>query len=146
MIEYRTADLADVRELRHRLLRPHQRPEELVYPGDHLPDALHLGAFERGALVGVASICREPPPGSEEPRAWRIRGMATEPAVRGRGIGGELLGRCVAHAAERGAAVVWCSARVRAEPFYRRHGFAVVRGPYDVPAIGPHVEMRRRLR
>lgn len=146
MIEYRPADVTAVRELRHRLLRPHQRPEELVYGGDDLPDALHLGAFEDGVLVGIASIGREAPPGSGEPHAWRLRGMATVPEARGRGIGGELLERCLAHAAERGATLVWCSARLAAEPFYRRHGFEPVRGPYDVPRIGPHLQMHRRLR
>lgn len=144
-LAYRPAELGELRELRYRLLRPHQRPSDLVYDGDDDPDALHLGAFDGERLVGIASVAPDP---SEPwaPGAWRLRGMATEPGVRGRGVGGELLERCMEHAAERGAALVWCNARVRAEPFYRRHGFEPVGEVFDVPPIGPHVRMVRRLR
>ncbi len=144
-VETRPAALDAVRELRHLLLRPHQPPEELVYPGDDAPDTLHLGAFEGDRLVGIASICREAPPGADEPDAWRIRGMATVPELRGAGVGGRLLEECVAHARSRGAVMVWCNGRVGAVAFYERHGFEAVRGPFDVPPIGPHHEMRRRL-
>jgi GNAT superfamily N-acetyltransferase len=144
-VEIRPADLAEVRELRQRILRPHQRPDQLVYEGDATPDALHLGAFEGGELVAIASITREPPPGSTEPASWRVRGMATAPEARGRGIGSELLRRCLEHARGHGGSFVWCNGRVGARAFYERHGFAVIRGPFDIAGIGPHVELRRDL-
>jgi GNAT superfamily N-acetyltransferase len=144
-VELRPADLHAVRQLRHRLLRPHQAPEELVYAGDDASDALHLGAFESGRLCGIATITRQPPPGSDDASAWRVRGMATEPELRGRGIGGELLEACVEHARSHGGSVVWCDGRVAARVFYERHGFEVVRGPFDVPGIGPHYELHRAL-
>jgi GNAT superfamily N-acetyltransferase len=143
--ELRPADLAAVRELRHLVLRPHQRPEDLVYAGDDAPDALHLGAFERGRLVAIASIARQPPPGSDDRQAWRVRGMATLPDRRGRGLGGALLEACVDHARSLGGSLVWCNGRVLATAFYERHGFAVVRGPFEVPDLGPHHELRRDL-
>ncbi|HEX6330866.1 MAG TPA: GNAT family N-acetyltransferase [Actinomycetota bacterium] len=145
-IEVRPAALAAVRELRHLVLRPHQLPEDLVYEHDDDPDALHLGAFEDGRLVAVASITREPPPGSDDGAAWRIRGMATLPDYRGRGLGGELLRRCIGHATPREASLVWCNGRVPALRFYERHGFVGVRGPWDEPHLGPHVELHLRLR
>lgn len=145
-VELRPADLAAVRELRHLVLRPHQRPEDLVYEHDDDADALHLGAFEDGRLVAVASITREPPPGSTEPDAWRIRGMATLPEHRSRRFGGRLLEACVEHARSHGASVVWGNARSRALAFYERHGFASTRGPFDLPEIGPHHEVRLDLR
>jgi len=144
-VELRPADLTSVRELRHLVLRPHQRPEDLVYPGDETPDALHLGAFEGGRLVAIASITREPPPSSDDPSAWRVRGMATLPGSRRRGIGGALLEACVEHARSHGATTVWCNGRVPATSFYERHGFEIVRGPFDVPDLGPHHELRRAL-
>jgi GNAT superfamily N-acetyltransferase len=144
-VEIRPADLVEVRELRHRVLRPHQRPEELVYEADDAPDALHLGAFEDGELVAIASITREPPPGSTDPASWRVRGMATLPEARERGIGSELLRRCVAHARRHGASCVWCNGRLAARAFYERHGFVLTRGPFDITGIGPHVELRRDL-
>ncbi len=145
-VEIRPADLVEVRELRHLLLRPHQRPEELVYEGDDAPEALHLGAFEGELLVGIASITREPPPGAGDPAAWRVRGMATVPERRGWGIGGELLEACIDHARSHGASIVWCNGRLPARSFYELHGFAVERGPFEVAGIGPHVELRRLIR
>lgn len=144
-VEIRPAPLSDVRELRHLVLRPHQPPEDLVYAGDEAPGALHLGAFEDGRLVAIASIAPEPPPGSDDPSAWRVRGMATVPPARGRGIGGALLEACVEHARSHGGSTVWCNGRVPATAFYERHGFQIVRGPFDVPDLGPHHELHRAL-
>ena len=64
--EVRAVDAAAVRPLRQALLRPHQRVEELVYPGDDHPETLHVGAFRHGHLVGVATIVSRPMPGRRE--------------------------------------------------------------------------------
>ncbi len=71
--------------------------------------------------------------------------MAVVPERRGEGHAGELLERCLAHALEHGGLLAWCTARAPAEGLYRRFGFAPVGEVFDVPEIGPHVEMRRPL-
>jgi GNAT superfamily N-acetyltransferase len=142
-IEIRQASLDDVRDLRHSVLRPHQRPDEIVYDHDGDADALHLGAFEDGALVAIASITREPPPGDRIETAWRVRGMATLPEHRGRGLGGELLERCIEHAAGNGATVVWLNGRVPAGRFYERHGFVASGEVFEPPHLGPHLRFTR---
>jgi GNAT superfamily N-acetyltransferase len=144
-LEIRPAPMDAVRRLRHLVLRPHQAPEELVFEHDLDPDALHLGAFDDGDPVAVATISREPPPGEDDPTAWRVRGMATLETHRDRGIGGELLERCVRHARERGGALVWLNGRTPAARFYERHGFVARGDVFDVPTIGPHLEFRRSL-
>lgn len=135
----------ETRELRQRILRPHQQLYELVYPGDEAPDSLHLGAFEEDELVGVASVMREPLPGEEHLDAWRIRGMATLPEVRGHGHGVALLERCLTHVSEHGGTVAWCTARVTALEFYRHFGFEAQGEAFDVPVIGKHYVMSHRL-
>ncbi len=142
----RRIELRAVRQLRHDLLRPHQEPSEIVFEGDEAHDTLHVGAFDEDTLVGVASVIREAPPWApHDERAWRLRGMATGPEVRGRGYGGALLERCLEHALEHGGDLAWCTARVPAAGFYRRFGFETVGDVYEAPAIGPHVHMRRAL-
>jgi GNAT superfamily N-acetyltransferase len=146
VITVRPIDVRTARALRHQLLRPHQEPWEIVFEGDDEADSVHLGAFEDDALVGIASVMREPPPWpTAEDRGWRLRGMATEPEVRGQGYGGALLERCLTHALDHGGDLAWCTARVPAAGFYRRFGFESVGDVFDVPPIGPHVLMRRRL-
>lgn len=144
MIAVRRIDLRTTRQVRHDLLRPHQEPSDIVFDGDDEADTAHLGAFEDDTLVGIASVMREHPPWDPDAaRAWRLRGMATVPAVRGQGYGEALLERCLAHATDRGAELVWCTARVPAAGFYRRFGFEGVGDVFDIPPIGPHVLMRR---
>lgn len=142
----RRIDAADTRPLRQRVLRPHQPIDALVYPGDDAPNALHLGAFQDGRIIGIASLALEPfalAPG--EANVYRLRGMATDPALRGQGIGGAVLEAGIAQVAKRGARLVWCNARVPAEGFYERHGFRREGKPFELPEIGPHVIMWRRL-
>ena len=131
----------DIRPLRQRVLRPEQPFESTLYPGDDLPGTVHLGAFDGEVLVGIASLYREPREGEDD--GWRLRGMATIPEVRGRGLGAALLDACLEHAAAAGGAEVWCNARVPAIGFYERAGFEVASDRFDVAGIGPHVVMTR---
>jgi GNAT superfamily N-acetyltransferase len=145
-VEVRPVPLAEVLPVRQRVLRPHQRVEDVEFQGDRRPGALHLGAFEGARLVGVASVLPDRHPVLPDGDAWRIRGMAVDEDARGRGVGGLLLQACVDHARSLGAALVWCNARVRAVAFYERHGFVVDGDVFDVDVIGPHVRMHRPLR
>lgn len=133
----RPVDAEETRPLRHRVLRPGQAYEETVYPGDDLPDTVHLGVFDGDRLVGIASLYRE---GQDGP-GWRLRGMATDAESRGAGFGAALLAACTEHVAASGGGELWCNARMVAVGFYRRAGFEVVSEEFDVPGIGAHVVM-----
>jgi ribosomal protein S18 acetylase RimI-like enzyme len=132
----------DIRPLRHSVLRPGQAFLETRYPGDDA--GLHFGAFDGDRLVGIASLYEE---GRADGPAggWRLRGMATDPDVRGAGYGAALLAACVEEVAGAGGTEVWCNARMAAVGFYRRAGFEVLSEEFDVPGIGPHLVMARRV-
>jgi GNAT superfamily N-acetyltransferase len=132
-----------VRPLRQAVLRPHQRVEDLVWPGDDAAGALHLGARAGGGegLIGIVSIAPEAHPYDPRSGDWRIRGMATTPDARGRGVGAELLRACLAHALWSGGTRAWCSARTSAAGFYERQGFSPEGDVFDKPGVGPHVIM-----
>ena len=137
-------DPSVTRELRRRVLRPHQSISELVDPGEDDPSTVFFAAHRGEEVVGTAGLYREPSPGGDE-NARRIRAMATAPQVRGQGVGELLLDACVDRARREGASTVWCNARVGAQGFYERYGFAVASEPFDVADIGPHVRMERYL-
>lgn len=131
----------EVRALRHSVLRPNQPYESTLYPGDD--EGVHLGAFDgAGRLVGIASLYREDradgPAGG-----WRLRGMATDPEVRGAGYGAAVLVTAIDHVAAADGTELWCNARMPAVGFYRRAGFEVVSDEFEVEGIGPHVVMTR---
>jgi GNAT superfamily N-acetyltransferase len=90
--------------------------------------------------VGVGLIGPEGDPGW-----WRVRGMATMPDARGRGVGGAVLDTLLDHARAQGGIGVWASVRVPARSLYQRAGFIVASDEFEPPHIGPHVIMTREL-
>lgn len=136
---------AETRPLRHAVLRPHQPITACVYPGDEAPTTGHFGVYEGQTLIGVASVFEEAPPHDPRAPGWRIRGMAVRPTHQGKGVGGALLEACLQHARAAGGSCVWCNARQTAARFYSHHGFERQGEPFDLPGIGPHFVMVRRL-
>jgi GNAT superfamily N-acetyltransferase len=138
---------AETRPLRQRILRPHQRVEDLVYAHDDAAATLHVGAFVGDAMVGTATVHPEAMPGGGADPAgdWRLRGMATVPEMRRQGVGAALVRRCIEHAVARGGRRLWCNARVSAAPFYAALGLETIGAPFDLKDIGPHYLMARVL-
>jgi GNAT superfamily N-acetyltransferase len=160
-------------ELRWRVLRPHQRIEEVALRGDDDPDTAFFAARDpvSGDVVATASVQREAPPwvpearidrdhagpggrlevprgarsaaGDQGAEAWRLRAMATADAFRGRGLGRRVLEAVIDHVSAGGGGLLWCSARIRAVPFYERAGFSTLGDDYEEPVIGTHVLMWR---
>jgi predicted GNAT family N-acyltransferase len=133
----RRVAVADVRPLRRRVLRPQLPPERSQYAEDADPVTVHLAAYDDdGEVVGCVTVF---PSGiDDDPTAWRLRGMATTPEVRGTGVGAALLAAAVEATSAAGAELLWCTARATAEGFYARYGFRAVGDLFDVPELGPH--------
>jgi predicted GNAT family N-acyltransferase len=126
--------------LRAAVLRPDGGA--ITWAGDEDPATFHLAACAGDRVVGVVRFSPATCPWRPEARApWQLRGMATEPDVRGTGAGRALVVEGLARVAARGGDLVWCDARVPAVGFYERMGFTVVTEPFDKPGIGPHVGM-----
>ncbi len=136
---------ARTRPVRQWVLRPHQRARDLVYPGDDDADTFHLGAIDgSGAVLAILSMYRHARPPTDplgQPRAWRIRGMASVPAARGTGLGRRL----VEVARDRAWGVsndpIWCNARQSAFGFYERLGFTITGELFEIEGIGTHAVM-----
>jgi predicted GNAT family N-acyltransferase len=127
--------------LRRAVLRPDGG--DLNWTGDEDETTFHLAARDADdRVLGVVRFHPNPCPWRPDARApWQLRGMATDPAVRGAGAGRALIEHGLARVAGRGGDLVWCDARTTAAGFYERMGFTVVTEPFDKPGIGPHVGM-----
>ncbi len=143
--EIREVSAAETHALRGQVLRPGQPPEALVYPGDDVDGAYHLAAFLEMQLVGIASFAPEARPEGPARCAYRLRGMATLPEVRGHGFGAQLLRAGLARARQEGGDWVWCNARENAIGFYEHFGFAPVGAVFEISGIGPHRVMERTI-
>jgi predicted GNAT family N-acyltransferase len=131
--------------LRAAVLRPDGG--EIAWAGDEDPATFHLAArTPDDRLVGVVRFSPAPCPWRADAAApWQLRGMATDPDVRGGGAGRALLVAGLAAVAGRGGDLVWCHARVAAAGFYEQMGFAVVTEEYEKPGVGAHLGMVKDL-
>jgi len=94
---------------------------------------LLLGAFDCGALVGIAGLTRDPYIG--DPGTGRLRSLYVRPGWRRRGIGAALVAEI-----RRAAAVTFDRLRLRtdnpeAAQFYEAIGFARVNEPDATHAL-----------
>ena len=142
---------AQTHPLRQAILRPGQSTESLFYPGDDDPDTFHLGVRDNtGRIVSIASFYANPlpdaPPEHQGP-AYRIRGMATDPAHRNQGLGRSLVQAGIARIkAEHPEPIsLWCNARTTACGYYAKLGFTTRGDEFDIDGIGPHYVMMRVL-
>lgn len=112
----------DTHDLRRSVLRWNTPTKVVEFPEDDWPGCWHLGLRRDGVLVAVCSWV--PRPHGDQP-AVQLRGMATDRALHGSGLGGVLLEEGCAVAFQRGFHLVWARARDTALVFYERHGFVV---------------------
>ncbi|MBA2481372.1 MAG: GNAT family N-acetyltransferase [Planctomycetes bacterium] len=128
----------DLVALRHAVLRPTLPIDSARFPGDLEPTTIHLCARADSVVVACASFMAIPFAGRD---AYQLRGMATDPSIRGTGVGARLLAHGSGLVAARGIDLLWCNARCSAVGFYRKQGWTVVSPEFDIPTAGPHVKM-----
>lgn len=149
------ADLDAVFELRRAVLRPWLTPEDARASYAGVEAHFHVAAKAGGRVVGTAGFVTETHPDYDgktfREKQWRLRGMATEPAFQGRGLGGRVLRFGIEELARRlttrgeGCAVLWCNGRTPAQSFYERHGFQAVGDIFETPGTGPHYVFWRNV-
>ena len=131
--------------LRHRVLRPHQAIEDCDYPNDRNPESFHLGVFLGEHLIGIGSFYAEKNDSLKGWKQYRLRGMATDPGLRGQGAGGKLIRFAIEHLRAQRADLLWCNVRDDATSFYKKLGFAPHGEPFLIEGIGMHEVLYLRL-
>jgi GNAT superfamily N-acetyltransferase len=141
-LEVRRATADEIRDLRLSVLRPTADRVPAAY--DLEPDTVHIGAFDGATAVGCATVF--PDPYEDEPLAWRLRGMAVDPALQGQGVGRLVLEAATDAARAGGAPLIWANGRVSALDFYERLGWEAIGDVFGSgPAAIPHRMILRRL-
>jgi GNAT superfamily N-acetyltransferase len=153
-IDIRLVSVDDTFELRKAVLRPWITLEDSRQLYGSVGEHFHVGALKDGRVVSTAAFMIDAHPdymAEFGPLQWRLRGMASDPALQGQGLGGRVLAFGVAEVARRlgvsgeSSATVWCSGRTGAQGFYERHGFAPIGELYETPGTGPHFVFWRRV-
>lgn len=135
--------------LRHRVLRPGRPIFTAHFDGDDDPDTIHLALYWHDDLASCLTLMKRPVPDSDEKAnvqlSYQLRGMATATEHRGVGCGTDLLEKTEELLKEKNAALIWCNARIKAMPFYRKSGFKVISEQFEIEGIGPHLRMKKEI-
>lgn len=149
---------ADTHDLRRRVLRVGTPTTEVRFAEDELDGTFHLavetlngrragsGDDDRRALVAISTWVPRCHPDHPAVAGIQLRGMATDPTVRGTGCGALVLRAGLDRARELGAGLVWARARDSALDFYLAHDFVTFGPGYtDLGTALPHHDVIHHL-
>jgi GNAT superfamily N-acetyltransferase len=129
--------------IRLELLR-NNSPISHEFSGDHDLDTFHLGVFSEGEIIAVSSYMKASNDefiGSQ----YQIRGMATTSSFQGKGCGKLMIEKAETIVKEKNIELLWCNAREVALVFYKKQGFSLVGGLFDIQYAGLHSVMVKYL-
>lgn len=145
MFEIKEIAPEDTYNIRQKVLRPTQSIEDCKYESDVFKRSFHLGAFEDDKLISVASFLQENNPAFEEVNQYRLNGMATLEAYRGKEAGSKLLLEGERILKRRHARLLWCNAKFPVSNYYIRFGLREYGEVFVIDSIGPHKLMYKKM-
>ncbi|GLB53725.1 hypothetical protein NBRC110019_27660 [Neptunitalea chrysea] len=130
--------------VRHPVLREGKPIDSCIFPGDELPTTFHLGFYEDDELLGVVTLLKNNY--TEAPaEGFQLRGMAVLTIAQGKGVGGKLVAKAEEEVKKREGTYIWMNARIKAVPFYAGLNYEVVSDVFDIPKVGAHYTMLKKI-
>lgn len=112
--------------------------------GDHNKDSLHLGVYHNDELVCIGSFMKQNREGFSGIH-YQLRGMATAQSAQGKGFGKLLMEEAELIFKKQGVSLLWCNARTIATGFYKKLGYKILGNEFEVPEVGPHFVMYKKI-
>ena len=141
-INCRCAEIDEIIGLRHDVLIVGTNRSTPEFEGDFDSTTYHFGAFFESKTLCCLSMMRNDL--TDQP-AYQLRGMATHPECRGKGIGQTLLSYAENFVCnETGIGYYWCNARAGIEDFYIKQGWEAVSEPFMIEGVCMHVRLEKR--
>lgn len=112
---------------------------------DDLESTFHVGAYKNEELVSIGTFLLQKNEKFKEQKQYRLRAMATSPSVRGENFGKKIIEFAINELQKRNVELLWCDAREIALGFYEKMGFKTVGDFYNVPLIGKHKLMYKKI-
>ncbi len=132
--------------VRHPVLRKGKPIDSCHFDGDELPTTQHFGLYENETVEGVISLFEKNNPLFDERHQVQIRGMAVLENNQGKGFGRLLVSHCEELLKSQNMALIWFNARENAVGFYQKMGYEIIGNAFDIPDVGIHYVMWKRLR
>ncbi|MEP7253171.1 MAG: GNAT family N-acetyltransferase [Ginsengibacter sp.] len=137
-IDHGTKEYKQMIDLRHELLR---KPLNLTFEKDELDkeeNDILIGAFEEEKMLGCCLLTRV------DKDCVRLRQMAVQNNLQGKGIGAALLNFAENVARDMGYKNIMMHARLTAIGFYKKLGYKITSDEFLELSI-PHYIMEKRL-
>ncbi|MEP6617614.1 MAG: GNAT family N-acetyltransferase [Ginsengibacter sp.] len=138
-IDHGTKEYRQMVDLRLEILR---KPLDLKFSGEELEDEKHdilIGAFEEEKILGCCLLTRI------DDHSVRLRQMAVQNNLQGKGIGASMLNYAENIARDHGFKNMIMHARKPVIGFYEKLGYKVTSGEFEEITI-PHLVMEKNLR
>jgi len=132
--------------VRHPVLRKGKPIESCYFDGDNLATTQHFGLYENDKLEAVISLFENKSPLFEAKRQMQIRGMAVMENNQGKGYGRLLVAHCENILTKQNTELIWFNARKNAVGFYQRMGYEILGDSFEIPGVGIHSVMWKKLR
>ena len=134
-----------IRTLRHQVLRPGKPFSSTEYKKDTDKNTIHLVCEYKKNIITCATFYPQPTKKKPSKKAYRLRGMATDPKYRRRGCGKTLMITSFSLLKEKRCEILWCKARLIAVEFYESLGFKKEGKIFNIEGIGPHYYMYKTI-
>ena len=134
-----------IRRLRHLVLRTGQPFSTTSYDKDNDKDTFHLGYIKNNKIVVCTTFYPESTQKIKSSNSFRLRGMATHPDERRKGLGRDVMQKAFQELYKKGCDILWCNARLIAVDFYKSIGFKTKGELFDITDIGPHYFMYKKV-
>ena len=134
-----------IRTLRHTELRKGEDFSTTSYLRDDDNETFHMACIKEDKVVACATFYPEFSNKVAAANTYRLRGMATNSHFQRRGYATDLMEESFKELKERDCDMLWCNARLVAVDFYKSMGFKSIGDLFDIPGIGPHYYMCKKM-
>jgi ribosomal protein S18 acetylase RimI-like enzyme len=146
MIDIRKISAQESFIVRHPILRNGKPIESCLFEGDDLPTTQHFGLYENDKLEGVISLFKNNNSLFKDKFQVQIRGMAVLENNQRKGFGCLLVEHSENVLKLQNLSLIWFNARENAIGFYQKMGYEITGNSFDIPDVGMHYIMWKKLR
>lgn len=145
LIEIKQITAIDTYPVRQPVLREGRPIEDCAFENDELPTTFHLGLYLNNNLAGVATYLKHKNATFKTENQYQLRGMAILKEHQGKGLGELLIKEGEKVLKQKNTDLIWFNARENALNFYKRNGYNIIGGAFEVPLVGTHFVMYKSL-
>lgn len=136
----------DTHAVRHAVLRIGRPISSCIFEGDDLPTTIHMGGYCNEKLIAIVSLFKADNKEISATEAYQIRGMAVLKQFQGKGYGRKIIAVAETILRKKNVVIVWMNARENAIPFYSNSGYSKIGHIFDIPEVGLHSVMYKKLK